>query len=171
MTGLQIEPKQSGDDLCTPFWITDSIASAEDILLDPCANRWSTVPAEFSWSLPEHDGLAEEWLRDRPGIVFVNPPYGRGHLARWAIKSIEESHAEGRCVALLVPCDPSTKAWAMVQAAARAVVYLRGRVRFCGPASTGAGTFASALVLLGDARLSMRICAEFVADHDVRWMR
>ena len=160
--------EQTKNDLCTPQWLTDRIAAAGPIVLDPCGNQWSTVPASETWQVPERDGLAEPWAPGVPGIVFVNPPYGRGFLRKWARKSVEASHEDGRCVALLIPCDPSTKAWRIVRERARVIVYFAERIKFAGPLSKHAAEFPSALILLGDQRLCLRIGVEFVELADVR---
>ncbi len=170
MTG-ELATEQGKDDLCTPFWITDAIAEAGPIILDPCGNAWSTVPADVTWTHPEHDGLAEPWRRDVPGIVFVNPPYGRGHLRKWVRKAVDEAQLPCRCVALLMPADPSTRAYQIARDAAVAAVTFGQRIRFHGPRSNGPGTFASVLFLLGDRRLSVRAAAEFIETQDVRWCR
>lgn len=54
------------------------------------------------------DGLAVPW----PGIVWCNPPYGPGELARWTAKAGDEVIA-GRAsvVVLLVPLRPSSGWW------------------------------------------------------------
>ena len=51
--------------------------------LDPCAPRRSRTRVRAKVHLTvEDDGLAAPWR----GVVFVNPPYGRG-LARWVAKA------------------------------------------------------------------------------------
>ena len=64
------------------------------------------------------------------GVVFVNPPYGRG-LARWVAKArgeFELGHA--RAVVALLPARPDTAYWHDHIAGRATVYFLRGRLRF-----------------------------------------
>lgn len=95
--------------------------------LDPCAPRRSRTRVKARLHLTdEDDGLSVAWH----GVVFVNPPYGRG-LAVWVAKArreVEEGRAQA--VVALLPARPDTAYW-HDHVAGRAVVYfLRGRLRF-----------------------------------------
>ncbi len=99
----------------TPKCVLEVVREFDDIALDPCSNPWSTVGArvELSAHLGD-DGFGVDWacvVGDEGGVVFVNPPYGRGHLARWVDKCAFEA-AERAEIILLVPCAPET-GWAM----------------------------------------------------------
>ncbi len=84
--------------------------------LDPCAPRKTRTRVHLT---VDDDGLSVAWH----GVVFVNPPYGRG-LAAWVAKA----HGE-------------------VEAGRAAVFFLRGRLRF--GAGTQSAPFPSALVVWG----------------------
>jgi hypothetical protein len=74
----------------------------------------------------EDDGLTAPWR----GVVFVNPPYGRGP-ARWVAKArgeFELGHA--RTVVALLPARPDTAYWHDHIAGRSAVYFLRGRLWF-----------------------------------------
>lgn len=112
--------------------------------LDPCAPRKSRTRVRARVHLTEEDdGLSVGWR----GVVFVNPPYGRG-LAAWVAKAhreVEEGRA--RTVVALLPARPDTAYW-HEHVAGRAVVYfLRGRLRF-GDGGNSA-PFPSALAVWG----------------------
>jgi hypothetical protein len=91
----------------------------------------------------EDDGLTAPWR----GVVFVNPPYGRG-LARWVAKArheVELGHA--KTVVALLPARPDTGYWHDHVAGKAVVYFLRGRLRF-GDGEQGA-PFPSALTVWG----------------------
>jgi transcriptional regulator with XRE-family HTH domain len=94
--------------------------------LDPCAPRRSRprVRAKVHLTAAD-DGLTAPWR----GVVFVNPPYGRG-LARWVAKARGEfGRGHARTVVALLPARPDT-AYRHEHVAGKAVVYfLRGRTR------------------------------------------
>jgi hypothetical protein len=76
--------------------------------------------------IAEDDGLSAPWR----GVVFVNPPYGRG-LARWVAKArreVELGHA--RTVVAILPARPDTGYWHEHVAGRAAVYFLKGRLRF-----------------------------------------
>src|SRR3954466_16374207 len=112
--------------------------------LDPCAARRSRGRVRARVHLtPEDDGLSVAWH----GIVFINPPYGRG-LAAWVAKAhreVEEGRA--RTVVALLPARPDTAYWHNHVAGHAAVYFLRGRLRF-GAGEQGA-PFPSALAVWG----------------------
>jgi phage N-6-adenine-methyltransferase len=112
--------------------------------LDPCAPRRSRTRVKAKKHLTaEDDGLSAPWR----GVVFVNPPYGRG-LARWVAKArreVELKHA--KTVVVLLPARPDTAYW-HEHVAGRAVVYfLRGRLRFSDGEQSA--PFPSALAVWG----------------------
>jgi hypothetical protein len=77
----------------------------DTIDLDPAscefANR--TVKAKEYFSL-ENDGLSQEWH----GNVWLNPPYGRGLLSKFA-KKIAESYEEGKIEQAIVLVNNGTE--------------------------------------------------------------
>lgn len=113
--------------------------------LDPCAPRKSRTQVKARVHFTEDDdGLALPWK----GVVFVNPPYGRG-LSLWVEKArleVEERRAK-TVVALLPARRPDTSYW-HEHVAGRAVVYfLRGRLRFSDGGESA--PFPSALAIWG----------------------
>jgi hypothetical protein len=159
------------DCLCTPAWLW-SIVSMDlgRISLDPCASTQSSVEAFNYCYGPHHgdvDGLAIGWPRADDGPVFVNPPYGRGHLRSWARKCGEEAE-QGSEVVLLVPCSPDTAWWQICLPSVRAIVYLSERIRFDG-GKHGGGTFASALMYWGPRPWSF--LAAYQSHGDCRFVR
>ena len=112
--------------------------------LDPCAPRRTRTRVKARIHLTdEDDGLSVAWH----GVVFVNPPYGRG-LAAWVAKAHREVE-EGRAktVVALLPARPDTAYWHSHVAGRAAVYFLRGRLRF-GDGEQSA-PFPSALVVWG----------------------
>lgn len=83
------------DSLCTPEWILEVVRSVERIALDPCSNPQSTVGAMFELSRGcGIDGLTADWwyyIGPGFGLAYVNPPYSRGNLLKWAVKIREEA--------------------------------------------------------------------------------
>jgi hypothetical protein len=64
---------------CTPKLILDPVRRVfgGTIHLDPCSNAQATVGALVNYTLPEHDGLVENW--NYP-TIFVNMPFGRSYM-------------------------------------------------------------------------------------------
>ncbi|MBO5629261.1 MAG: hypothetical protein J5965_09345 [Aeriscardovia sp.] len=100
---------------CTPHKYVNAIKRFWNgkIGLDPCSNEYSVVEAETEYSLPEHDGLKENW--DFP-TVYVNPPYGadrdRGTTIKdWLAKCANTHREYGSEVIALVPVAPNTSHW------------------------------------------------------------
>lgn len=119
--------------------------------LDPCAPRKSRTQVKSRVHFTEDDdGLALPWK----GVVFVNPPYGRG-LALWVEKArreVEERRA--KTVVALLPARPDTSYW-HEHVAGRAVVYfIRGRLRFSDGGQSA--PFPSALAIWGASEDALR---------------
>src|SRR5690606_21463454 len=115
----------------------------------PCSNPWSIVPARIALDgSPGRDGLAADWAAlAGDSVVYVNPPYGRGHMPRWAEKIALEASRGVEAVAL-VKSDHSTDWWRVLMAAADARCELDERVQFLG-GQHSAGTFPSTVFYLG----------------------
>lgn len=152
-----IERVRTKNDLNTPQHALDPVRQLGPIVLDPCSNQWSTVGALLSWdgSYPQVDGLANEWVKHLvelklSGTIFVNPPYGRGHMTKWADKIIAEARQLPSVLRIiaLVNCDTSTSWWTKLISRANAVAYWRGRITFDGGAH-GGGLRASACFYYG----------------------
>lgn len=79
------------------------------------------------------------------GVVFVNPPYGRG-LPAWIRKAYAESLA-GSLVVMLVPSRTDTRIWhEVIFPHASEVAFMKGRVHF---GEAGPAPFPTALVRFG----------------------
>lgn len=94
------------DQWLTPLDFLAVLVRLGPIILDPCGNPLSVVPAARQILLPD-DGLTASWpLR---GLVFCNPPYGRA-LGAWARRLAAHAAAGGELVAL-VPARLDTRWW------------------------------------------------------------
>lgn len=153
---------RSNNDLCTPASVLDRVALFADIALDPCSNPWSQVPAAKKIQAPEECGLAADWLQEGGGLVFVNPPYGRGHMDAWAAKIASEA-VRGTEILALVKGDFSTTWWQVLREKASAIIYWRKRIPFDG-GSHSAGTFPSVLFYFGRAAWKLEPAFNSVAD-------
>ena len=147
------------DSRYTPQSVLDVVRSLAPIGLDPCAPASNPTEARIFFTEAE-DGLAQTWLC-RPGeLVFVNPPYGRGELSRWASKVVESRGLE---VLVLTPCDLGTR-WARVlfQGGARALCGWHGRIAFVRPDGTyETGAKQPSLFWYFGARIDLfRMCFE-----------
>jgi len=161
---------RTNNDLNTPAWLIVRVEQIEPIALDPCSNPWSKVGAlrRLQGSGPGDDGLTADWLQDgMGGLVFVNPPYGRGHMRQWAQKIANEARAGCEIIAL-VKGDFSTAWWRTLRGEAAAIGYVRERIAFEG-GEHGSGNFASALFYFGPRA---HLFAHMFADvADVRVLR
>lgn len=125
-----------------PAIIARVIAMAGGEFHDPC-------PATCTELTP--DGLATDWPTDK--LCYVNPPYSRVALARWAERIAVQARRGCEIVALL-PSSTGAQWWvAHVWGAADALCFVTGRIAFVDPAigeaSSGCGRFWSALVYYG----------------------
>jgi hypothetical protein len=66
---------RTNQDHCTPEFLWKVIVEFAPIVLDPCSNMWSTVPAEKAYSIDyEEDGLVLSW--PDKGLIYLNPEFG-----------------------------------------------------------------------------------------------
>ena len=129
----------------TPQEVVDLVTGYAPIVLDPCSNATSIVPAKTRYMLPEQDGLALPWDSE-PGVVFVNPPYSR-EIGPWIDKAIA-SYSDGTQIILLVPARTCTRWWRSLMQGNYARVWFRtGRLTFLG--GKHCAPFPSALISLG----------------------
>ena len=105
--------------------------------LDVCATAQNARCAAFFTRAD--DGLTKDWASER---CWMNPPYGRV-IGDWMRKAYESSLA-GALVVCLVPARTDT-AWWHDYAAKGDVVFIRGRLKFQGGASSA--PFPSAVVV------------------------
>jgi hypothetical protein len=104
--------------------------------LDPCSTVDNPTSALRYFTVDDGDlSLSCEW-RTNEGVCFVNPPYSRGQLAKWASKCFTEwGHWRTEIIAL-VPADPSTSWSRLLLATAHAVAFWNRRIAFIKPDGT-----------------------------------
>lgn len=135
------------EDWNTPDYLLDLVRKVAPIGLDPCSNERSTVKAALAYDR-EQDGLASPW--GGLGLVYVNPPYGRG-VYDWIAKCRNEA-AHGAQIIALVAARTDTKWFQGPGATAQLVCFWRGRVRFVCPTDDAVGApFPSVLLYWGSA--------------------
>lgn len=130
----------------TPPEVIKVVRKMGRIGLDPCSNAQSVVKAEVEYRLPEQNGLELPWKTD--GLVFVNPPYGRG-IEAWVSKCRQSEWQSALGVVALLPARPDTRWWQdnCAPPVSNAVCFLRGRLRFL--EAPAPAPFPSALVYWG----------------------
>lgn len=122
-----------GVDVDRDTWLTPRyiLSELETFDLDPCAAeiRPEWVGATHAYTIRDN-GLIQPWT----GRVFMNPPFSS--TSNWLHK-----HSEHGLGISLVPAMVESEVWnSCVWKKARAILFLRGRVRFCNPdgsATTG----------------------------------
>jgi hypothetical protein len=129
------------DEWYTPRYIFDALECEFD--LDPASPGHGVVP----WIPARHHftsgGLEREWF----GMVWLNPPYGRGVLPLWTNKFAR--HANGIA---LVPERTSTQWWQELVRYADLILFVNRKIPFVnanGESST-AFPIGSTLVAYGD---------------------
>lgn len=120
----------------TPQHFFDTLNVAFGFELDVCASPDNAKCAHYFTKVD--DGLAQDWR----GMVWMNPPYGRG-ISAWMRKAYESS-LQGATVVCLVPARTDT-AWWHDWAMRGDITFIRGRLKF-GDAKNSA-PFPSALVV------------------------
>lgn len=140
--------ERTNNDLGTPEWLLRLVRMLGPIDLDPCSNRWSEVGASRTYDIDKgEDGLVLPW---GPGLTYVNPPYGHGHMLPWARKTIQEA-AGGVEIVTLVKGDFSTRWWDELRRGATAICYFKDRISFLG-GEHSSGNFPSSLFYFGRQR-------------------
>lgn len=117
----------------TPPYILDLVRA--DLLgviwLDPCTTPDNPVGADVFYTVSD-DGLSQPWdssvnrLERLP--IFVNPPYSKAREP-WVDRCIKAAE-RGQPVILLMPAATDTRIFQKAATSARAVVFIRGRVKF-----------------------------------------
>lgn len=147
---------RKGDGWQTPDHVLDRVRLVAPIKLDPCTYRDNPTGAEYIRTIDcDPDGLATEW-HTFGGLVFCNPPYGRGFMRDWSAKIVGEA-ALGCEIVSLVRGDPSTS-WAHAMLRSCALVCFPPRLRFKG--ATGSPDFANMLVYHGENGAAFRSAFE-----------
>lgn len=101
--------------------------------LDPCTPEtgmpWPTAARMLK---PSDDGLTTPWPED--AFVFMNPPFGRGQ-ERWMQKLAE--HPGGGIALVFARTDTAWfQDYVLNHSATSALVFQRGRLKFCRPDGT-----------------------------------
>ncbi len=160
--------KRTKNDLGTPKDVLQVVKALGPIALDPCSNQWAKpiVGAVVELDVDRgEDGLAADWLAiSRGGLVYVNPPYGHGHMDRWVAKVRREA-ACGVEIVMLVKGDHSTDWWEALRERCDAICYWRKRIAFEG-GPHGSGNFPSAFFYFG--RRAHLFAHVFAQSGDVR---
>lgn len=131
----------------TPELVLDRVRGVGEIALDPCTNSTNPTQAKrIITAESDPDGLLSEWkVRADGGLCYVNPPYGRGHAARWAVKIVLEAELGCEIIALMRG-DMSTQ-WARLLIHAARAVCFPPRIKFRG--ATGSPNFSNAIYYFG----------------------
>ena len=109
------------DNWATPDWLYWLLDAEFNFDFDPCPLCAGPVA-------PEKDGLRIEWGARN----FVNPPYSRKLKEAFVRKALQVAQGGALCV-LLLPVSTSTGLFHdVIQPHARAIRFIRGRVRFKG---------------------------------------
>ena len=112
----------------TPKWLYEELDKEFHFDLDPCPL--------FD---KENSGLRIEWN----GIVYVNPPYGRG-IGEW-IKKGYASAQSGSTVIMLLPSRTDTRWWFDYVMKADEIRFIKGRLKF--GESKNSAPFPSCIVI------------------------
>lgn len=120
------------------------------IALDPATSTDNPTEARKFFT-PQMDGLSRSWKCD--GLVYVNPPYGKGIIDPWCNKVIAEAIA-GTEIAVLVPSRTDRPWYQNLYEACDSVCWYRKRIRFVG-AQSGA-PFPSAMFYFGPHKKRFR---------------
>lgn len=170
--GLRLAPQG----VHASYWSTAAVSSAHDAWttpssllarlypllpaqrfdLDPCSptadRRKAPVNAATHYTVAD-DGLSLPWH----GMVYMNPPYGRG-IGAWTRKArMEVACGNAESVTGLLPARLDTNWWFSDLVGHADIFMLRGRLKF--GAGTAPAPFASALVTWGASnhlRLGLR---------------
>lgn len=132
-------PIKDSDLFCTPRNVLDLVEDIAPIAIDPSPGPRGWTHATLELRLEDgNDGLDSDWFAlwhetlGEAGLVYCNPPFGRGHLDLWAKKIAHEADRGVEIVALL-PATPGP-AWCQFLAPrADAICFWRGRLKFLDP--------------------------------------
>lgn len=107
----------------TEVWLTppEIIKALGPFDLDPCAATDAPWPTAKEHYAAADDGL----LRERSGLAWVNPPYN--DVARW----VERSRQHGNAIVLTFARVETRWFFRDVWGGATAILFFRGRLRFC----------------------------------------
>ena len=110
----------------TPAWLFEEIEKIGSIILDPCWNDGCPIHPPHTF-VEEQNGLLQDW-NVGPGVVYVNPPYGR-QADIWSQKIYQESGRVEHLVALM-PARVDTRWFHEYISKADVLCFIKGRLRF-----------------------------------------
>lgn len=126
-------------DWATPQAFFDLVDAEFGFTLDAAASPENAkAPAFYTES---DDGLSLPWR----GVVWCNPPYGRG-IEAWVRKGFEEAQG-GSTVVMLIPARTDTRYWHDYVMRAAEIRLIRGRLVFGTGEARANAPFPSALVV------------------------
>lgn len=131
----------SSDVWLTPRYIYEPLGSFDLDPASPVNRPWDTASCHFT---ELDDGLSKDWR----GRVWLNPPYGR-QLPTW----LERLANHGNGIALIFARTETKYFHNLVWKRADAVFFFKGRLHFCRPDGTQAGSASapSCLVAYGQS--------------------
>lgn len=133
----------------TPPEIFDPLNAVFNFDIDVCATAENTKCQRYY--TPEIDGLKQPWHNNE--VCWCNPPYGRA-IQKWIRKAVDEA-AKGASVVCLITARPDTTYWHdMVFPYARAICFVRGRLKFVG--AKHSAPFPSAIVVFSPRSLEQQ---------------
>lgn len=112
----------------TPDVVLDLVRQLGPIVLDPATTVDNPTGAQLFYTSAE-DGLAQTW--DRGGLVYLNPPYGRG-IGDWAAKCAAHGSMGSVEIVALLPARTDARWWQKYVTSADAFCFWAGRLRFKG---------------------------------------
>ncbi len=130
----------SSSEWSTPQFFFDALDREFGFTLDPSATAENAKCALFYTQ--EQDGLKQKW----EGVVFMNPPYGRG-IGRW-IEKAYITGCSGSVVVCLIPSRTDTRWWHDYVMKAQDIRFIKGRLKFGD--SKNSAPFPSAVVIFGN---------------------
>lgn len=108
------------------------------------------------WYTP--DGLDKEWS----GKVWMNPPYSRDLMPKFAAKVVAEYRAGRATEAIVLTNNATDTAWfALFFGAASAFCFTKGRIRFESPTRKNGGTLQMGQVFTYFGRRPERFASVF----------
>jgi phage N-6-adenine-methyltransferase len=120
----------------TPQELFDELDHEFGFDLDACATKENAKCDRFY--SPEDDALTLDW----PGVVWMNPPYGR-EVGLWTAKAYLES-VKGSTVVCLLPARTDTRWFHDHCSKADQIRFIKGRLHFDGK---GPAPFPSMIVI------------------------
>lgn len=115
MTSYYGSSKDSHPHGGTPQYLIDRLSEEYGELYDPCPNNF------------EVDGLSIDWPLNQ--TAFVNPPYTRGEISKWAEKCFEQ-YQRGVQVIMLIPSYTDVKYFHKFIYNTARLEFIEGRLKF-----------------------------------------